>query len=191
MQAQAGRREFDTLYPRYDVLPVTAARLSAAFPFVGPAARISGDVKPAYHFVDGGYYDNFGILSAVDFLLEATANGTPPIKRILLIEIAGYDATSGRGPGAAPRGWFYQAKAPVQGLLQMRTSAQVSRNQTDTRMLAELMKGRGVELQRATFSFPAAGEPLSWHLTPAEQAAIVAAWPQRSQEAAKVKKFLE
>jgi hypothetical protein len=57
----------------YADLPIaTAARLSATFPFVSSASRVPAKFAPyAYHFVDGGYYDNDGTASAIEFLSSA------------------------------------------------------------------------------------------------------------------------
>ena len=54
----------------YADLPIaTAARLSATFPLVSSASRVPAKFAPyAYHFVDGGYYDNDGTASAIEFL---------------------------------------------------------------------------------------------------------------------------
>lgn len=82
----------------------TAARLSATYPIVSSAARIDakfgpqtkgGRVKSAAHFVDGGYYDNDGIASALEFIEEAYLGDSPSpcsnpasgLVNILLIEI--------------------------------------------------------------------------------------------------------
>src|SRR6185437_8703851 len=90
--------------PGYADLPLaTAAQLSASFPYVSSAAafpRAQGE-KSA-HFVDGGYYDNDGTVSAIEFLRAAldgsnamkaqpAMKGSPqapvPMLRILLVEI--------------------------------------------------------------------------------------------------------
>ena len=46
-----------------DVAVVTAARLSASFPYVTPAAR-SDAPGPHPHIVDGGYFDNYGMFNS-------------------------------------------------------------------------------------------------------------------------------
>ncbi len=60
-------------HPGYADLPLaTAAQLSATFPYVSSAAtfpEVAG--KESAHFVDGGYYDNDGTASAIEFLREA------------------------------------------------------------------------------------------------------------------------
>ena len=194
-----GRREFAGDYPKRDLSPATAARLSSAFPYVGAAARIDTAEENAPHFVDGGYYDNFGVVSALDFLLAATDVDPPPVKDILLVEITGYHAPAQRGPptgkAAPPRGWFYQVFAPLQGLLAVRGTAQRSRNEIDLSLLETALAQRRVTLRQATFAFPDSREPLSWHLTKEEQRRIVDAWnkpsPEITAELAKVNDFLE
>jgi len=61
-----------------DLPLATAAQMSATFPYVSSAARIPlSFTKSQYHFIDGGYYDNDGTASAIEFLrsmLEAREN---------------------------------------------------------------------------------------------------------------------
>jgi hypothetical protein len=87
-----------------DLSLLTAARLSATFTYISPAARLpfedaQGSMQNAYHFVDGGYYDNDGTNSAIEFLKAAsqasdsnksTFNPSRPL-RVLLIEIRNSD----------------------------------------------------------------------------------------------------
>lgn len=55
-----------------DVGVATAARLSATFPIVSSATRIPKEyAKTASHFLDGGYFDNDGTSSAIEFLYSA------------------------------------------------------------------------------------------------------------------------
>jgi hypothetical protein len=97
----------------FDLPLATAAQMSATFPFVSSAARVPqalDDSPAAVHFVDGGYFDNDGTVSAIEFLRYAldsppavscnqktsaskpssteSASGTPTCKlRVILIEI--------------------------------------------------------------------------------------------------------
>lgn len=85
-----------------DISLATAARLSASFTYVSPAARLpfedaEGTFQNAYHFVDGGYYDNDGTNSVIEFLKAAgyektkrTFTARHPL-RVLLIEIRNSD----------------------------------------------------------------------------------------------------
>jgi hypothetical protein len=87
-----------------DLSLLTAARLSATFTYISPAARLpfedaQGTMQNAYHFVDGGYYDNDGTNSAIEFLKAASEQSDPSKKtfsssrplRVLLIEIRNSD----------------------------------------------------------------------------------------------------
>jgi len=57
-----------------DLPLATAAQLSATFPYVSSAARAPESVNcQSVHFVDGGYYDNDGTGSAIEFLRYALA----------------------------------------------------------------------------------------------------------------------
>jgi hypothetical protein len=158
---------------------VTAARLSATFPYVAPAARVAAPpaARDALHFVDGGYYDNYGFTTAAEFLREGLPEGGDPgpVRRVLLLQIRGA-APEGYVEARGQRGWFYQLFAPVQTLLSVRTLAQRSRNHTELRLLQEALRGRGVELAYVEFTFPFPGEPLSWHLSQSEIEAIEAGW---------------
>ena len=64
----------------YADLPIaTAARLSATFPLVSSASRVPAQFAPyAYHFVDGGYYDNDGTAWPSSFLALRLRNLPPP-----------------------------------------------------------------------------------------------------------------
>ncbi len=89
-----GGKETELL--RFADLPLaTAARLSATFPIVSSGTRIPLAYTPhAYHFLDGGYYDNDGTASAIEFLrtaLEARVPQTP--RMILWIEIRDDDGS--------------------------------------------------------------------------------------------------
>ncbi len=72
-----GAESFLNLFPRgqgADLPLSTAAQMSATFPYVSSAARIPERYTPngrSVHFVDGGYYDNDGTASAIEFLRYA------------------------------------------------------------------------------------------------------------------------
>jgi hypothetical protein len=70
----SGRRKAVAFTP--DLPLATAAQLSAAFPYISSAARVPLPVDEqvnAPHFVDGGYYDNDGTASVLEFLRYALA----------------------------------------------------------------------------------------------------------------------
>jgi hypothetical protein len=63
-----------------DLPLATAAQLSATFPYVSSTARVplqyssAPGHRPGVHFGDGGYYDNDGTASAIEFLRYALAD---------------------------------------------------------------------------------------------------------------------
>ena len=67
--------------PALDLPVTTAARLSATFPYIVPfarATRADGETPPedlpAWHFADGGYFDNFGVMTTVEWLRALQAD---------------------------------------------------------------------------------------------------------------------
>jgi hypothetical protein len=181
-----------------DVRVITAARLSASFPYVSPAAR--ADVKsPQPHVVDGGYYDNYGIASLVEWLDRELSKDDQPMKRVLIVRIHGAPsgASSAVAEGASfepstditNRGWFYQTFAPVKTLLAVRGAGQRSHAEVQLRLLTEKYQrapaqGHAVAIQTVTFEFCSDDKneycskpaPLSWHLNEYEKCAIEQSW---------------
>jgi hypothetical protein len=121
---------FYDLYPglKYDVRVYTAARLSASFSYVALASRpdLDGPFNEGFHFVDGGYYDNFGMTSLLAWLGEAFAD--PDVRSrmtdVLILQIRHFNQENERGPSR--RGWGYQLLAPPVALYNMRDYAQDS-----------------------------------------------------------------
>jgi glycerophosphoryl diester phosphodiesterase len=148
-----------------DVSVVTATRLSAAWPYVSPAARADVD-GTAPHLVDGGYYDNYGIASLVEWLdeeLEREKREETPadIKKVLVVQIhaAGMSCTTGeeqtnkQDPASTAgtqsrdgninnqierkRGWLYQAYAPPWTALNVRGPGQRENNEVALDLLID------------------------------------------------------
>lgn len=72
-----------------DISASTAARLSASFTWVSPAARVEKNSRRP-HLVDGGYYDNYGMATLVEWLDEAL-NGVmhrkADLSRVLVVQL--------------------------------------------------------------------------------------------------------
>jgi predicted acylesterase/phospholipase RssA len=173
-QGLRGRMDFYDVYAGHDVPIVTAVRLSASFPYVSPAARAAGPlpVSKTFHFVDGGYYDNFGISSLADWLLEAMPLRADRVTRILLVQIRGPIGATDPVATGRRRGALYQALAPLATVARTRATGQISHNNAELRLLCEVARGRGVTLDTAVFQYPDPDTPLSWHLTVAEKDAV-------------------
>jgi hypothetical protein len=167
-------RFFD-LFPDADVRVATAARLSATFPYVSPLARASGGaLASAYHVGDGGYYDNSGLLSAVEWLLEA--RDALRNYQLLLIVI---DAKPGPTKTGSSWSWQKQMVGPIETLLHVRTSSQQLRDSIELKMAVDYLAAQTpkVIVVPAPFlfssTFPA---PLSWHLTEPQIKEIGKSW---------------
>ena len=175
--AQPDRKTFYDLYPGADLPVVTAVRLAASFPYVSPAARAL-TLQPEYHVIDGGYYDNYGVASAAEWIDEAFAAFPETADRpdILVIQIRSFP----NDPLPAPRnrGWFFQAHAPITGLLSERTTAQLVRDRDELLLLQRRWWGnRAVpRLRFAGFKFGADNAPLSWKMNKSQTDAIEQQW---------------
>jgi hypothetical protein len=176
-----GLVNFCDLYPNltqpYDIRVNTAARISASFPYVAPAARSNAVAAavPDYHLVDGGYYDNFGVTSLLGWLEAAiedppacgkgqsalingvgkTADNEETAKNdladVLIIEIRPFPASSPR-PGSV-HGWGYQLTAPVDGILDVRDSGQLVHDDTELALFTRNYRQQNVNVWRLTSCF--------------------------------------
>jgi hypothetical protein len=200
-------RNFHQLYTGKDVFLETAARMSAAFPYVSPEARPNGPAN-GVHFGDGGYFDNSGVFTLSEWLKEASRrpsvaadSSISPLvrkKRILVLQLEAFP-DSATADVETPKKWYYQLTSPISTMLTVRTEGQLVRDKTAGEDLQKLLNGSGYQttwlLVRYTPSdikspagtvSCAANPPLSWHLTPFEKHCIDQAWKviskQTSQE---------
>ena len=173
--------------PEPDVDLWTAARLSATFTYISPPARSWLDARKTQreHLIDGGYYDNYGVTSALDWLtsvLVARKNGDPRLrfKRVLLIELSGF--TEPDPEFAKPSdGLTATLFGPITAFLPLREGIATSRNRIDLDRFKHLWNEtlRG-EVQIETVKFEPAPNrrpgPLSWHLSSTEIVALNNEW---------------
>jgi len=186
-----------------DLEIVTAARLSASFPFVTPVTHPGVDKGTCgkdyrkLHFADGGYYDNFGVLSLtnwVDVALEdkersrrLTESETP---MILVIRIGtGADTgKTGSDGGGGDSEILLQEYAPLMTLYNIRTAAQRENAEIVFLQLSKKwnerarQEGRREDLiNSVTFRYddPSGSDeqpPLSWHLTEEQKKNVRCGW---------------
>jgi hypothetical protein len=183
-ETTADRRSFHGLYPKTDLPVVTAVRLASTFPYVTPAARALSPC-PEYHMIDGGYYDNYGVSSAIAWLeeafLELHKQGKPLPEDVLFVQIRSFPDDALAEP--ASKGWFFQAYAPLNGLLSVRTTAQLVRDREELEMFAQRWRkspeapGRKyARIHFAGFEFLGQNPPLSWSMNPRQKAEIGEQW---------------
>lgn len=173
------------VYPfdRYDLEVSTAARLSASFPYLSPASRAEIDVQRdasgeiegrartcsdleigGQHLVDGGYYDNYGIVTAMQWLEQVlTADTQRRIRKVVILEIRSMSKQFQRSEVALP-GLVAQLAGPLITLMSVRTSSQIDRNDESLQQFAAAWAREGVTID--SVAFEAHNEQrLSWTLT--------------------------
>ena len=167
-------RTFSELYPHTDLPVVTAVRLAATFPYVSPSARPISST-PEYHMVDGGYFDNYGVFSLLNWLDQALFNlDLSKVPDILFIQIRSFP--SDHAPDPVYKGWFFQAYAPLDALFNVRNSGQLARDQYELLRFRERWRERGARIYNATFQFEGTGAPLSWAMNRNQTDDITRQW---------------
>jgi hypothetical protein len=166
-------------YPGFDVEVPTAARVSAAFPYVTPiaAARPEPGIADRSHYADGGYYDNTGMGIAMRWLddaLQAHA-GALECHAVAFVRIRSSSTTG--VTARKERAWAYEAIGPFVTLLSVRTAGQRERAETELEFLRRFWSGRKVDIRSFEFAFDLPTDPpLSWQLTPREARDLERAW---------------
>lgn len=185
-----GRWEFSKLYPESDLRVRTAARLSATFPYVTPAARILRNdaghseegrfFRPEPHAVDGGYYDNYGMVSLLDWLNNGLQTVPALHPKIMIIEIRAAPTGQEARPRSSSFGALFQLTNPLQTISNVRGTGQLSHNALDENLMNRIYSS---QLCEATFEFSNVDvrgcprtEPLNWHLTADDKNALDEAW---------------
>jgi hypothetical protein len=187
------RREFHHLYPGLEIRATTAAGLSAAFPVVSPSSQIwvhpKEDAMPhpdkRYHITDGGFYDNYGVVSAIEFLEKGRVVLRDKMPEVMVIRIRG---AVGSVKAASPNSFFFQMMAPLKALVNMRSASQAVRNDVELKLLDQVTNC----LETADFPYPYPYEPLTWHLTQAQKDEIRKAvqHPSIREQLDRVERFL-
>jgi hypothetical protein len=182
---------FFPTYPGWDVGVVTAARLSATLPWVTPisrALRLHG--RPArigLHLADGGYYDNFGVVTVVNWLRSLLPTYREELRRrgVLVVLISAFPEEEDRRPLAptSHKGWLYSLAGPIVTLLHVRTSAQAFHNSLELALMTDLWKSERIPMVAVPFVLRQRS-PLSWKLTAGERERILAGWSEQQNQQA-------
>ncbi|HXJ10924.1 MAG TPA: patatin-like phospholipase family protein [Candidatus Limnocylindrales bacterium] len=194
---------FHEVYSGRDVNLESAVRMSAAFPYVSPAARPDWPGN-AEHLVDGGYFDNSGLFTLTKWLKAAIPDLPPagtvprplPNKKILILSIDAFPDGQWTGPADAPHAWLYQLIAPAYAILHVRSEGQQVRDLSDSSNLLQILQLRGYEAATLTARYVPSKQataskagvdcpqdpPLTWHLTEVEKACIDQEWNELKPE---------
>lgn len=178
-------RSFLGTFPHHDLEVVTAARLSASFPWVSPLARpvtVPGDPTPIpkLHLGDGGYFDNFGVDTLVNWLRALGPAEVEQLRSrdVVLVLIRAFPQPTGEREIEAAglnSGWLYAAAGPVLTLLHARGATQSVRGSAELELVLEQLRAKDINANAVVFELERRG-PLSWKLTPDERAAILSGW---------------
>jgi hypothetical protein len=125
---------------------------------------------------DGGYFDNFSVMTVVDFLRGVLPNIAAAGRRVLIVEIRASDSTQRTGPRLG-EGFRLEVMGPADTLMAVRGTSQLERNQLELALLRELWRTT-VESRPAVFELRA-DTPLSWHLSSDERESIRKYWDAR------------
>ncbi|WP_150051411.1 patatin-like phospholipase family protein [Methylomonas rhizoryzae] len=149
--------EFNGLYPGCDIDASTAALLSATFPYVTPVTRNSRQPpnQKIFHVADGGYFDNYGIVAAIDFLEKILEHDQGrSIKNVLFVQIRAFPDEAPLQTAKDQRvGWKMALFGPIFTILDARNSTQGQRNYDDVQDLIKKWQGM-VDIQDFKISFP-------------------------------------
>jgi Dyp-type peroxidase family len=167
----AATQDLASVTDRRDLSAITAARLSASFPYISPFSRAqkTAHSNPSMnHLADGGYWDNHAVVSAVEWLTEALP--TIGTRKILFLQIPPLSTPQ---LASSDQSWVWQQIAPLAAFDATRTNAQETRNDLE---LTQLQDRLGKQLVAITLPFPGRDAPLSWHLSRRERSAVEAHW---------------
>jgi hypothetical protein len=177
--------DFVTLFSGYDIDVTTAARLSATFPYVTPIARNDRprdrdvNLTHNYHVTDGGYFDNTGSFTALEWLDKwlPSFRDDLNIKHVLFLEINAFPATQLNEREIGGLGWFMEWIGPLTALNSVRDSTQIARNIKEFELLKTSWQDKGVEIEPFQIFFPEGyQQPLSWKLSSLQKKNLQAAW---------------
>jgi hypothetical protein len=188
--------EFFNLYPgdESNIRATTAARLSATFPYVSPISRGDGEAAPDgtskhYHIADGGYGENEGLLSVLDWTNQLVKRYTDPahrpFDRILVIRIQPFKISAQPAPADIGMSWSYNVIGPLETLENVRSALHAERNDFDLNVLASAKSPsttndpNQIDIVWTNFTFHPSDDyitPFSWHLTTSQKAEIQEAW---------------
>ena len=196
----------NTLYKQdgQRIKAVTAARLSATFPYVSPSARNPTEIKTDlnYHIIDGGYFDNSGIVTAIEWLEDnlETLIEKNGVTKLVFIEIEAGEAKEIPEKVTGDGGWWTTLVGALQALLSVRDSSLVLRNQQTIDLLLKDYRSRlkttadpNSNVQHIRIAFPRSSksrfkmkngekvgeeysQPLSWKLTASQKYVLEEAW---------------
>lgn len=186
--------EFFHLFPEADDFRLgTAARMSAAFPYVSPAAELP--TLPRRRVVDAGYYDDYGVDLAADWIRHYRRWIVENTSGVVLIQVR--DAASsdrvlyadGDVRALHDLEWL---TGPLAGLLSARQSVMSFRNDEQVQALSSTFNvdGKRDEMFTTVVFESTEAIEMNWRLTPQEQERLTQGLQSTTNQAA-LKKLID
>lgn len=213
---------FKLYHKNADMNVTTAVRLSASFPYVSPISRAYADNHKlsSIHIGDGGYFDNYGVFSALEWLKshgldrdEGYSEKDKKINKVLLLQIVSFPESkennkqkhiSEQKPNnkqnferrKSPRnGWITSLFGPIFAAINVREGAQKVSADAACKAFSNSANTNQERFVHSTIYFPSLenyNPPLSWKLSQVEIENIQIAWNNISPETTKmIKNFLD
>jgi hypothetical protein len=159
-----------------DLPLATAAQLSATFPYVSSASRVPNAFETnGLHFVDGGYYDNDGTASVIEFLRAALEKSKSHPLRVILVEIRNSGDPLSDLPQDSAKPWnlLLQLIGPLSTFWSAGHESVTERNRVGLDLF-EMAYSDRIQLERIVFADNNAKDkvktdPLNWSLTPLQR----------------------
>jgi len=179
----------DEDYPgkQVDIDLSTAARLSAAFPYVSPISRNNNKNGEKIYLADGGYFDNFGLYSAINFvewLKNSDHAEHAQVDKVLLVSVRAFPPEEKREKEGS--NWMHSVSGPISIMMAGRSTSQAEHLSKEVGFLQELLKkskgARPIDFRTVNIAYPGGVDnpPLSWKLSPKEKKNIIEAWDHPS-----------
>lgn len=179
----------DEEYPgkQVDIDLSTAARLSAAFPYVSPISRNNNKKGEKIYLADGGYFDNFGLFSAINFVewLKSSDHAEHAhVDKVLLVSVRAFPPEEKRDKEGS--NWMHSVSGPISIMMAGRSTSQAEHLSKEVGYLQDLLKkskgARPIDFRTVNIAYPGGVDnpPLSWKLSPKEKKNIIDAWDHLS-----------
>lgn len=137
--------------------------------------RTCGDEKIVNaHLADGGYFDNFGVVTVVNWMRSLTPEQRVEMKnhKVLVILIRAFsDSEADEGKDGSSlgkkdgKGWLYATAGPILTMYNVRNTSQNDRNTTELSLIKDLLeKELGGKIEPISFVLKEKS-PLSWKLS--------------------------
>lgn len=153
---------------RSDMDIVTAARLSATFPFVTPMASPSDGAHRDYRLADGGYFDNSGLYVQFLWLEEVLDILEQQHRPVVMVEISSTSSqryTAQRGRNLAQT-FIPPIVSPLTTWLHSQAAADDIRDWLLRQAILEQAKDHQIDFHWAKFTLY--NVPASWEMTPSQ-----------------------